>query len=263
MPPSRTPGLPDQVHRHLHVDLLAPPDLDEVDVDEVALDRVALDLLGQGEVLVAPDLQRDQDVDAGVGAQGLAELAGVDAQVLGLGAVAVEHGRDPAGSSQAAGGPFPASERFSAASLYSGMGDEPPRTGLHTQRCPAWAGDDGEGSSGQAMRSSSGAGPCFSSIRSRTASSIGPWWAGSPARHLAELLEGAGDGQAGAVAVEDARVDVGGAAHRRGVAQVVGDLLDRPADRPARAVLDLAWGTSWPGRPRPARSRSRCGSPWR
>src|SRR5918995_2464021 len=80
------PGrLPDQPHRHLDLDLLAPADLDEVDVDEVAPDRVALDLLGQGQVLVAADLQRDQHVGAGVGAQGLAELAGVDAQVLGPG----------------------------------------------------------------------------------------------------------------------------------------------------------------------------------
>src|ERR671910_370328 len=80
------PGrLPDQPHRHLDVDLLAPADLDEVDVDEVAPDRVALDLLGQGQVLVAADLQRDQHVGAGVGAQGLAELAGGGAQVLGAG----------------------------------------------------------------------------------------------------------------------------------------------------------------------------------
>jgi len=59
---------------------------------------------------------------------------------------------------------------------------------------------------------------------------------------LAELLEGGGDGQAGAVAVEHPRVDVGGAADGRGVAEVLGDLVDGPPDRPCLAVLDLATG---------------------
>src|SRR5215207_10555210 len=133
------PGsLPDQAHRHLDVDLLAPADLDEVDVDVVALDRVALDLLGQGQVLVAADLQRDQHVGAGVGAQGLAELAGVDAQVPGLGAVAVQHGRDPAGGPQAAGGPLPGVRAVLGGQLVLGHGGRASseRVGAHSDARP-------------------------------------------------------------------------------------------------------------------------------
>src|ERR671911_347843 len=133
------PGrLPDQPHRHLDLDLLAPADLDEVDVDEVAPDRVALDLLGQGQVLVAADLQRDQHVGAGVGAQGLAELAGVDAQVLGAGAVAVQHGRGPAGGPPAAGGPLPGVRAVLGGQLVLGHGGRASseRVGAHSDARP-------------------------------------------------------------------------------------------------------------------------------
>jgi hypothetical protein len=75
----------------------------EVDVDERAAQRVALDGLGQGEVALGSDLQLEQDVAAGVGAQREAELARVDGQHLRGHAVAVQDGRDPAGGPSAAG----------------------------------------------------------------------------------------------------------------------------------------------------------------
>ena len=49
----------------------------------------------------------------------------------------------------------------------------------------------------------------------------------------AEGVERGGDGAAGEVALDDPRVDVRAAGHRRRVAQVVGHLFDDPDDRPA------------------------------
>src|SRR4029453_17410667 len=104
-----------------------------------------------------------------------------DAQVLGLGAVPVEDARAPAGGAQAAGGPFPGFRAVLGGQLVLGhRGGASWVARSQTADARRAAGDDREGSSGQAMRSSSGAGPCFSSIRSSTASSMAPWWAGSP-----------------------------------------------------------------------------------
>src|SRR5919106_587990 len=141
--------------------------------------------------------------------------------------------------------PFPASERFSAASLYSGMGNEPPRA---REQYPARPGKP-EGSSARGGGSTCPLGDGQVQLGRRGAAFLDQVEDGLLDRalvgrlaelgDLAELLEGAGDGQAGAVAVEQPGVDVGGPADGRGVAQVVGDLLDRPADRPG------------PGRPGP------------
>ena len=69
-----------------------------------------------------------------------------------------------------------------------------------------------------------------------TARSIGPWIA-VPLPIVAELDQRALDRLAVAVAVEDARVDVGGAGDRGRVAEVVGDLLDDPRDAALARVL--------------------------
>src|SRR4029453_19340986 len=98
-----------------------------------------------------------------------------DAQVLGVGAVPVEDGRDPAGGAQAAGGPFPGFRAVLGGQLVLGhRGGASWVVRSHTANARRLAGGDREGSSGQAIRSSSGARPRFSSIRSSAASSIAP-----------------------------------------------------------------------------------------
>ena len=62
---------------------------------------------------------------------------------------------------------------------------------------------------------------------------------------------------------DDPGVDVGGAGHGRGVAEVAGHLLDDPGDGALAAGRQLAAGARRPAPRRRARSRARCESPWR
>ena len=104
-PPSRTPvGLAGEVDRDLggHGDVAADPD--EVDVDEVAPQRVALDLAGEGEDVVAVDLERDQRVDAAVALEDVLELTGGDGDVDGVGAEAVDDRGNHAVAPEPSGG---------------------------------------------------------------------------------------------------------------------------------------------------------------
>src|SRR5699024_850475 len=74
-------------------DLLALADHEQVGVLDHAGQRVHVDLLGQRELLLALDVQREDGVGARV-AQDRGELERAEQQVAGLGVVAVEHGGD-------------------------------------------------------------------------------------------------------------------------------------------------------------------------
>ena len=93
-----------------------------------------------------------------------------------------------------------------------------------------------------------------SAIRSSTPSSIGGLDLGPVGVRVHQLRQHAGDGQAAVEAVEHPRVDVRRAAHRRRVAQVAGDLVDRALDR------SLAGGLATPWRPRPMTARASAAS---
>src|SRR5450759_506016 len=83
--------LTDRDELHLDRDLLAAPHDDEVDVLNVAVDRVLLDLFRQRELLLAPlDLDLEEHVRD---AQRELGLVARKADVYGIGAVAVQHGR--------------------------------------------------------------------------------------------------------------------------------------------------------------------------
>ncbi len=64
---------------------------------------------------------------------------------------------------------------------------------------------------------------------------MGPWVARAPDWVSPRRSEGAGDGVAAVVALDDARVDVGGPADGGGVAEVLGDLPDHAGHGPAAA----------------------------
>jgi hypothetical protein len=80
--------LADQVHADLDGDLLAAADDHEVDVLEEALDRVPLDVLRQRQLVLAVDVQREQDVR---GLQGEHQLVAGQRDVPRVGAVAVQN----------------------------------------------------------------------------------------------------------------------------------------------------------------------------
>ena len=104
VPPSDLDGGGDADRDERHVDrqLLGHPHQEQVDVERAAVDRVDLDPVDEDRAgLAAVDRQVDQGVRAGVPAQ-LLELVGVDRHVVGAFAVAVDHGRQPAGVAQAA-----------------------------------------------------------------------------------------------------------------------------------------------------------------
>src|SRR5438105_6561389 len=84
------------MHRHVHGDLLALADGQQVDVLEVALDGMPLDGLRNGELLTL-DVEGEQDVRAAV-PDGVRELAGRQCDVPRVGAVPVDHGRHLAGA---------------------------------------------------------------------------------------------------------------------------------------------------------------------
>ena len=89
--------LPDQVDWHLDRDRLVTSNAQEVDVDEPATKVVALDLPRHRQDGLAVEPQVDQHVRTGVRVQQMEELAGIHRQVLGLGAMAVDDGRNAAG----------------------------------------------------------------------------------------------------------------------------------------------------------------------
>ena len=80
-----------QVDRHVNVDLLALAHDNQVDVLDDRTDRVALDVLGQGQVILAVDLDGQQ----GVGnLQSQHRLVARQADMNWFGAVAVHDGGD-------------------------------------------------------------------------------------------------------------------------------------------------------------------------
>ena len=85
---------------HLDADLLAPADQDQVDVLDGVLDRVALDLLGQRQLRVAVDVDREQGVGRTQREQGLVTR---QRDVDRVGAVAVQDGGHLVGAADPAG----------------------------------------------------------------------------------------------------------------------------------------------------------------
>ncbi len=118
-----------QVHRHRDGDPLAAADHQEVDVDVGAADRVALDFAGQGQVALPAEPQGDQCVGPAA-AQGLAELALVDRQVLGVDAVAVEDRRHAAVRAGSAGGSLPGVRALVCRELVLGHGERASLSGI-------------------------------------------------------------------------------------------------------------------------------------
>src|SRR5665811_331967 len=90
-----------EVDGHVNVDLFALADDNEVDVLDDRPDRVALDVLGQGQVVLAVDLDGEQ----GVGdLEGQHRLVARQADVDRLGAVAVHDSGDVVCTPDGAGG---------------------------------------------------------------------------------------------------------------------------------------------------------------
>src|SRR5665647_2180635 len=106
-------GFTHDVDRHVNGDLLALADHDEVNVLDDRPDRVALDVLGQGQLVLAVDLDREQDVG---NLEGPHRLVARQGDVDRLGAVAVHHRGDLVLPPDAASGAL--------AELGPGRGDE-------------------------------------------------------------------------------------------------------------------------------------------
>src|SRR5665648_520317 len=90
-----------EVDRHVNVDLLALANDDEVDVLDDRPDRVALDVLGQGQVVLAVDLDGEQDVGD---LEGHHRLVARQADVDRVGAMAIHDGGDVVRAPDGAGG---------------------------------------------------------------------------------------------------------------------------------------------------------------
>src|SRR5665648_683439 len=102
-----------EVDGHINVHLLAFTDDDEVNVLDDRPDRVALDVLGQSQVVLAVDLDGEQDVGD---LEGQHRLVARQADVDRLGAVTVHDGGDLVFAPDAAGGAL--------TELGAGRGDE-------------------------------------------------------------------------------------------------------------------------------------------
>src|SRR5450759_4178498 len=90
-----------EVDGHVNVDLLALTNDDEVNVLDDRPDRVALDVLGQGQVVLAVDLDGEQDVGD---LEGQHRLVARQADMNRVGAVAVHDGGDVVFAADGAGG---------------------------------------------------------------------------------------------------------------------------------------------------------------
>ena len=93
-------GLTDEVHGDLGADGDVAADADEVDVHQLAPRGVALDLAGEGEDVVAVDLERDQRVGTALAGEDVPEVAGGHRDHQGVGVEAVDDRRDLAGATQ-------------------------------------------------------------------------------------------------------------------------------------------------------------------
>ena len=120
--------LADQRHPDLDGDLLAAADEDQVDMLERVLDRITLDGLRQRQRLGAvADLDGEQLVGATVTDRG-GELARGERDVLGLLAVAVQHGGHQAGTAGTPGTTLAELGAGLGADLYLGHGETPGRS---------------------------------------------------------------------------------------------------------------------------------------
>jgi hypothetical protein len=89
-----------EVHGHLDLHLLTAPHDDEVEVLDDLAHRVLLHVLHQGELALARDLQVEEGVRL---ADEQGDLVAREGQVLRVGPVTVEHGRNLAGGADLAG----------------------------------------------------------------------------------------------------------------------------------------------------------------
>ena len=120
-PSVATPGrLADEVQRDLGLDRDVAADPHEVDVHEIATRRVSLDLAGEGELLVAVDLEADQGVGAALSCEEVRELPSRDRDRDGLGVEAVHDGRNLAGAAESPGGAGAALRARFGGELYVG-----------------------------------------------------------------------------------------------------------------------------------------------
>src|ERR1035437_3190233 len=90
-----------EVDGHVNVDLLALADDNQVNVLDDRPDRIALDVLGQGQVVLAVDLDGEQRVGA---LEGQHRLVARKADMNRFGAVAVHDGGDVVLTADGAGG---------------------------------------------------------------------------------------------------------------------------------------------------------------
>ena len=97
---AHTGGLTDEVHGDLGADRDVAADADEVDVHQLTPRGVALDLPGEGEDVVAVDLERDQRVGTTLTGEDVPELAGGHRDHERVDAQAVDDRRDLAGAPQ-------------------------------------------------------------------------------------------------------------------------------------------------------------------
>ena len=97
-------GLTDQRDRHFGGDLAVGVDDLEVDVRHAAPHRVALQLPRHGQELLALHLEREDGVEAGLGAERGPQIVGRHRDGNGADTGAVHHGGDPAVVAQATGG---------------------------------------------------------------------------------------------------------------------------------------------------------------
>ena len=117
-----TDRIADLVELDVHGDLLVAAHRHEVDVDEAVVDQVALDLTGDREVLVAVELQVDQDAGLTHRVENVEQIEGAHVDRRGLDTGSVEGRGNASGRAQTARGPLPFSLRGSAWRLASMAG---------------------------------------------------------------------------------------------------------------------------------------------
>src|SRR4029078_5178067 len=91
----------DGADRHVDSHLLGHPDEEQVDMERPAVDRVDVDIVDEDRPRL---LAVDREVDQGVGSQmaaKLLEVVAVEGDVRGIDAVAIDDGRDLAGTAEA------------------------------------------------------------------------------------------------------------------------------------------------------------------
>ena len=104
-PPSRLPGAsPTRCSGTSAWTATSRADAHEVDVHEIAARRVPLDLAGEGELLVAVDLEADQGVGAALTGEEVRQLPGGDGDRDRVGVEAVHDGGNLAGAAEPPGG---------------------------------------------------------------------------------------------------------------------------------------------------------------